>query len=106
MGDVRRFGPFLFDRHGLSVARDGVHYHVGTRGAALLDVLLRAQGRAVDRRALLDAGWSGTAIEDANLTVQIAALRKVLGRRDDANEWIETIPRVGYRLAPFAGRSR
>lgn len=100
MNDVRRFGPFLFDRQSLSVARDGVSHHVGTRGAALLDVLLRARGQAVDRRALLDAGWSGAAIEDANLTVQIAALRRVLGRRDDAHEWIETIPRVGYRLVP------
>lgn len=98
MNDVRRFGPFLFDRKSLSLAREGISHYVGTRGAALLDVLILAQGQVVDRRTLLDAGWSGTAIEDANLTVQIAALRKVLGQRDDGHEWIETIPRVGYRL--------
>ena len=98
MNDVRQFGPFLFDRHSLSVARDGISHPMGTRGAALLDALLRAQGQAVDRRSLLDAVWSGTAIEDSNLTVQIAALRKVLGQQDDGREWIETIPRVGYRL--------
>lgn len=100
MNDVRRFGPFLFDRQSLSVTRDSTSHYVGTRGAALLDVLLSAQGQVVDRRALLDAGWSGMAIEDGNLTVQIAALRKVLGQRDDAPEWIETIPRVGYRFVP------
>lgn len=98
MNDVRRFGPFVFDRHSLSVTRGGISHRVGTRGAALLDVLLRARGQALDRQSLLNAGWSGAAIEDANLTVQIAALRKVLGQRDDGREWIETIPRVGYRL--------
>lgn len=100
MNNVRRFGPFLFDHQSLSVTRDGVSHHIGTRGAGLLDALLRAQGEAVSRQALLDAGWPGTAIEDANLTVQIAALRRVLGQLDDAHEWIETIPRVGYRLVP------
>lgn len=45
MNDVRRFGPFVFDRQSPSVARDGVSHHVGTRGAALLNVLLRAQGQ-------------------------------------------------------------
>ena len=30
--------------------------------------------------------------------MQIAALRKALGPRDDGGEWIVTVPRVGYRL--------
>ena len=46
----------------------------------------------------MDAAWPCTNVEESNLTVQIAALRKVLGRSADGEEWIATIPRVGYRL--------
>jgi TolB-like protein len=42
--------------------------------------------------------WPGVAIEDSNLTVQIAALRKSMGTQPDGHEWISTVPRVGYRL--------
>jgi len=46
----------------------------------------------------MEAGWPGTAVEEGNLTVQVAALRKALGPREDGQEWIVTVPRVGYRL--------
>ena len=37
-------------------------------------------------------------MEDANLTVAISQLRKVLGQNGDTAEYIETIPRIGYRF--------
>lgn len=46
--------------------------------------------------------WSGIFVEEANLSVQVAALRKALGKRPDGGEWIETVPRVGYRLPRFS----
>ena len=52
----------------------------------------------MSKAALLEAGWPGTVVEEGNLTVQIAALRKALGTRGDGQEWIVTVPRVGYRL--------
>ena len=44
------------------------------------------------------AAWSDTAVEESNLSVQIAALRKQLGPTPDGGDWIVTIPRVGYRF--------
>ncbi len=46
----------------------------------------------------MDRAWPGLAVEEGNLTVQIATLRKILGARPDGTEWIVTVPRVGYRL--------
>ena len=46
----------------------------------------------------MDAAWPGTAVEESNLSVQIASLRKLLGPSPDGGEWIATIPRVGYRF--------
>ena len=48
---------------------------------------------------LIEAAWPGQAVEDSNLTVQIAALRRALGEATPGGDrWIETMPRHGYRF--------
>ena len=44
-------------------------------------------------------GWAGLAVEESNLSVQIASLRKLLGERPEGGDWIATAQRVGYRFA-------
>ena len=51
------------------------------------------------KSTLMDAAWQGMAVEEGNLTVQIASLRKLLGPSAGGGDWIATIPRVGYRFA-------
>jgi TolB-like protein len=46
---------------------------------------------------LIEAGWPELAVEEGNLTVQIAAVRRVLGQAPGGENWIETLPRRGYR---------
>ncbi|TIL42775.1 MAG: hypothetical protein E5Y86_25550 [Mesorhizobium sp.] len=58
----------------------------------------RGRGMVVSKDHLLDRAWPGTVVEESNLTVQIAALRKTLEPRKDGHDWIVTVPRVGYRL--------
>ncbi|ACE89517.1 probable two-component response regulator protein [Rhizobium etli CIAT 652] len=95
------FGHFEFIAENGCLLRDDRPVAVGARGASLLAVLLAAQGGVVAKSALIDAVWPGLAIEESNLSVQIAALRKLLGPAPDGGEWIITVPRVGYR---FSGR--
>ena len=45
----------------------------------------------------MTALWPGTFVEEANLSFQVAKLRKALG--DGASGWIETVPKHGYRSA-------
>jgi len=87
-----RFGPFSLEAGALS--RDGKVLAIGQRGLALLEALAGVDG-AVSKDALIEAAWPGVTVEEGNLTVQIAALRKALGPRDDGQEWIVTVPRVG-----------
>ena len=47
---------------------------------------------------LMDAAWQGAAVEESNLSVQIASLRKLLGPVPGGADWIATVPRVGYRF--------
>jgi TolB-like protein/Flp pilus assembly protein TadD len=98
---VRRFsfGAFLFDVGRGAITRDGAPLAVGNRGLAILTALLKEPGRIVTKAELLDAAWPGFAVEESNLSVQIANLRKCLGSAPDGTDWIATVPRVGYRFA-------
>jgi TolB-like protein/tetratricopeptide (TPR) repeat protein len=82
----------------MTLARDGSAVSLGGRGAALLSALVDAGGGIVSREALMQAAWPGRLVEDANLTVQIAALRRILGNGSHDEGWIVTVPRGGYRL--------
>ena len=92
------FGPFLLDLDRASLTRDGRSVAVGSKGLQLLHALLRTPGQAVSKAQLMEAAWPATTVEESNLTVQVAALRKLLGPSPDGSEWIATIPRVGYRF--------
>ncbi|MGE0500035.1 MAG: winged helix-turn-helix domain-containing tetratricopeptide repeat protein [Rhizobiaceae bacterium] len=96
-GKAISFGPFRLEpERGLS--RNGEATPLGNRARALLYALAESAGETVPKATLLDRAWPGLIVEDGNLTVQIAALRKALGERPDGGEWIVTVPRVGYRL--------
>lgn len=99
-----KFGPFEFDDATGGLRRGGVAVSLSHRGSALLRVLLEQRGDVVGKDHLLDAAWPGQAVEESNLTVQIAALRKALGTTDDGQDWIATVPRVGYRFLPERAR--
>ena len=47
---------------------------------------------------LMQAGWPGLAVEEGNLAVQIAHLRKALGPGPHGQDLIVSVPCVGYRL--------
>ncbi len=92
------FGPLTFDPSSGRLRGNGTDIPLGHRAAALLQTLIAADQQPVPKSALLEAAWPGMVVEEGNLTVQIAALRKALGTRADGQDWIVTIPRVGYRL--------
>jgi TolB-like protein/Flp pilus assembly protein TadD len=93
------FGSFAFDAARGTLSRDGRLLDVGQRALGVLHALLEANGRVVTKAALLDFAWPGAVVEESNLSVQIAALRKSLGPAPDGGEFIATVARVGYRFA-------
>ncbi len=96
--DSVTFGPFAFNRGKGTLTREGKHVALGVRSSALLMALLDAEGSVVSKADLMERAWPGSIVEEGNLTVQIAALRKTLGTTVDGQEWIATVPRLGYRL--------
>jgi tetratricopeptide (TPR) repeat protein len=63
-----------------------------------LRVLVENAGRLVTKQELLDAVWPETAVEENNLNHNVSVLRKALGEKATGQQYIETVPRVGYRF--------
>src|SRR3954462_11520556 len=93
---IYKFGPFHLDADAGILFRGAQPTVLGRRAVALLRLLLERAGSPVSKDALIEAAWPGLTVEDSNLTVQIAALRRAL-EQDGGGGWIETLPRRGYR---------
>lgn len=63
-----------------------------------LVVLVEKKGQIVDKETLLDRVWADTFVEEATLTQNISTLRKTLAGFGNGKQFIETIPRRGYRF--------
>jgi predicted ATPase/DNA-binding winged helix-turn-helix (wHTH) protein len=66
---------------------------VGARALDLLQVLVERRDRVVGKDEMLDIVWLGLVVEENNLQVHVAALRKLLG-----HPAITTVPGRGYRF--------
>ncbi len=94
---IHKLGPFSLDADAGLLFYGKQVVALGPRAVALLQVLVERPGEPVSKEALMQAGWRGLAVEESNLAVQISALRKGLAATPGGEDWIETLPRRGYR---------
>lgn len=73
------------------------------KAMAVLVRLAEANGEVVTRGEIMDSVWPGMAVSDEVLTQSIAELRKAFGDHAKRPIFIETIPRIGFRLLPAVG---
>jgi DNA-binding winged helix-turn-helix (wHTH) protein len=89
------FGRFRVLLRQRQLVADGGPIELGSRALDLLVVLLEANGSLVSKDELFSRVWPGIAVSEANLKVQIAALRRALG---DNRDFIRTEFGRGYRF--------
>jgi non-specific serine/threonine protein kinase len=92
-----RLGPqgrYTLDIGARALYADGQLVPLGSRAFELLAAIVEAGGGAVGKDELMRRAWAGLVVEEANLHVQVSALRKLLGA--DA---IATVQSLGYRWA-------
>jgi DNA-binding winged helix-turn-helix (wHTH) protein len=99
------FGPFVYDFRLQLLFKRGEPVDLGSRAALILERLLQNRGQTFSKAELIGAAWGDQAIEESNLSVQVAALRRALGRDISGREWIATVERVGYRFLPDPPRT-
>jgi DNA-binding winged helix-turn-helix (wHTH) protein/tetratricopeptide (TPR) repeat protein len=97
---VWTFGPFTVDAREGRLAHEGQPVAITPKAFEALVFLLARHGQLVTRQQLLDALWPDTFVGDASLTSVIWTVRRALGGSD---EWVETVPKRGYR---FVGNAR
>jgi TolB-like protein/tetratricopeptide (TPR) repeat protein len=97
MAAALAFGPFRLETDAGIPFRGAEPTPLGQRAVSLLRLLLDCAGAPVSKEALIAAAWPGQIVEDSNLTVQIAAIRRTLAGDAGDEVWIETLPRRGYR---------
>src|SRR5260370_21260957 len=92
------FGSFRLDPAEQRLPRNGQSLELAPKAFALLHILVKNAGHLVEKDVLLREVWPDSFVEEGNLTVYVAALRKTLGERDTGQGLIETVPKRGYRF--------
>ena len=68
------------------------------RALETLLVLLRQRGEVVSKQELMEKVWPDSFVEEGNLTQNIFLLRRELGKTLEGEEYIQTVPKRGYRM--------
>ena len=96
-------GLYEFDRFRLDPAEQrllcaGEQVQLAPKAFQILCALIEEHGRLIDKEQLIKKVWPNSFVEEANLSVNISALRKALGDTPDGQRFIQTVPKRGYRF--------
>jgi TolB-like protein/DNA-binding winged helix-turn-helix (wHTH) protein/Flp pilus assembly protein TadD len=92
-----------FDVHCLDVGQRvllsrGAPVPLGPKVFDTLLALAEEPGRVLEKDYLLKKIWPETFVEEGSLARNVSTLRRVLGKSPEDQEYIETIPKRGYRF--------
>src|SRR6476646_10659794 len=97
-----RFGDFIVDTDQKVLLRQEKAVPLTPKLFETLLILVENGGRIVPKEQFMERLWPQTFVEEANLTSNIQQLRKSLGDNARAPQYIETVPKRGYRfIAPI-----
>jgi TolB-like protein/Tfp pilus assembly protein PilF len=99
------FGAYRLDVQSRMLLREGDHVALPLKVTELLVALVQAAGRVLTREELLQRLWPDTVVEEGSLTSHISLLRKVLGEGPNGQDFIETLPKRGYRFVASVKRA-
>ena len=95
---VYEFAGFRLDPGQRLLLHEGRPVSLTPKAFELLIILLENSGRLLTKDELMRRLWPDSFVEEANLTVNVSALRKALGDGPDGQQLIETVPKHGYRF--------
>jgi DNA-binding winged helix-turn-helix (wHTH) protein len=104
MESAFEFGPYRLDAAKRLLWRQGELVSLPPKALDLLLALVEQAGEVVGKEELMNRVWPDTFVEEANLSVNVATIRKVMGEAPSGEAYIETIARRGYRFAAAVTR--
>lgn len=103
--NVYQFGPFRLDAgQGLLSTPEG-EITLAPKAFETLRVLVESSGTVLTKRELLDRVWPDTFVDENNLAQNVSLVRKALAAADPSVEYVQTIPRRGYRFVADVSES-
>ncbi len=97
------FGSFCLQAAERRLLRAGEPVEIGSRALDILIALVECAGEVVGKKGLMARVWPGVIVEEGNLRVHVAALRKILGDGIDGARYIANVPGRGYSfVAPVS----
>src|SRR5713101_237149 len=103
MRRLYEFGRFTLDVQECRLLRDGLRVPLKPKVFETLILLVENSGHMLDKDELMKRLWPDSFVEEANLAVNISQLRKALEQDENGEQYIETVPKHGYRfVAPVS----
>ncbi|MCF4997433.1 transcriptional regulator [Pseudomonas syringae] len=93
---VLHFGPYAFHLRQRLILDGDRQLRMGGRALDILQVLVERAGRVVSKEQLIARVWPSSVVEEINLRVHIAALRRALGDGENGQQYIVNVPQCGY----------
>jgi predicted ATPase/DNA-binding winged helix-turn-helix (wHTH) protein len=103
--DVASFGPFRLFMAERLLEKAGEPLELGNRALDILIALVERAGEVVTRKELISRVWPDVIVEEANLRVHIAGLRKALGDGSDGARYVTNVTGRGYCFVAPVTRS-
>jgi DNA-binding winged helix-turn-helix (wHTH) protein len=95
---IYTFGSFTLDERERQLTREGKPVSLTPKSFDTLVQLLQRPGRVLGKREMIERIWPETFVEEASLAQNIFTLRRALGEDATNIQYIETVPRIGYRF--------
>lgn len=93
-----QFGNFRLDLTRRLLLRDGQVVSLTPKAFETLALLVQNNGQVVEKDELMREIWPDTFVEEGSLARNISVLRKALGEGPGDHQYIQTVPRQGYRF--------
>ena len=95
---ILRVGDWRVDNSSGRIARNGEAIRLDVRAMRLLLCLAERAGQVVSIDDLISHVWGGVAVSPDSVYQAVTALRRQLGDDSRQPAYIETVPRLGYRM--------
>ena len=96
------FGPYRLLAAQRLLLEGDKPVRLGSRAFDILTALVERAGEVVGKEELIARAWPKTFVEEANLKIQVSALRRALGDGQGGNRYVVTVPGRGYNfVAPI-----
>lgn len=93
-------GPLRFDAAKSFLLLEGKRVRLSPKASHILGILVRSHGELVGRDEILEGVWKkkNVNVEEGAVDHYISELRRTFRKAANGDQWIETVPRRGYRF--------